>query len=70
MKQVEDNWNAYMEAIAEPYNEFLKRANEIENKALSIDAGRAETVLSWAADNIFYDGARLGDVVPIDGAIE
>jgi hypothetical protein len=26
--------------------------------------------LSWFADNIFYNGKRLGDVVPIDDAID
>ena len=69
MKMAEENWNTYMEAIEEPFNEFMKTANEIENKAINMDANNTNIILGWAADNIFYDGARLGDVVPIDEAI-
>ena len=31
MRMAEENWNTYMEAIEEPFNEFMKTANEIEN---------------------------------------
>jgi hypothetical protein len=32
MKQAEENWNTYLDAIAEPYDAFITESNDIKNK--------------------------------------
>ena len=30
----EENWNAYMQAIAEPWNKFITKSDEIDDEAV------------------------------------
>ena len=59
-----------MEAIAEPYADYVRTQNDIASCEIAIDAGRAADIINWAADNIIYDGEKLRDVLPIDDTIK
>jgi hypothetical protein len=59
-----------MEAIAEPYADYVRTQNDIASCEIAIDAGRAADIINWAADNIIYDGEKLRDALPIDDTIK
>ena len=59
-----DAWIQYMDAIAEPWNNFV---DEAEKLALEDDELRLETdeeVIRFIADNTFVDGVSLSDTYP------
>ncbi len=67
----EDAWNSYMAAIADPWNAFLDTAEDLTVEDILLDANTDVEVLTWVSNNIFVEGASLGEVIPeLNGAID
>ena len=64
-KRYEENMNAYLEAIAEPWNKFITKTDEIDDDAIAADAEATTDVLSWFRDEVYFNGQPLGDLLPI-----
>lgn len=62
--------NAYLEAIAVPWNKFIETADEIDDDAVEADANAIEDVLTWFKDEVFVLGQPLGELLPIQQAID
>ena len=59
-----------MQNIAEPWNKFLETADGIEDKEMSYNAVAIEDVLKWFSEEVKFNGQPLGELLPIDKAIE
>ena len=62
-----------MDAIREPWYEFLVEQNEIKNDDIAKDTRSMEEVLRWASSSISVgegeNQKKLGDIVDIEGLI-
>jgi len=57
--------NAYLEAIAEPWNKFITETDKIDDDAIAADAEATTDVLSWFRDEVYFNGQPLGELLPI-----
>lgn len=53
-----------MNAITEPWNDFVTRAEELSIEDAKIDAQTEEEIIRFVADNTFVDGVSLTDKYP------
>ena len=57
-------WIAYQDAIAQPWNDFVDRAEELSIEDAKLDAQTDEEVIRFISDNTFVDGVSLTDKYP------
>ena len=69
-RRYEANWVEYMEAIAKPWNKFIETGDQINDDAVAADAKNTEAVLRWFSDEVFVNGQPLGELLPIQEAID
>ena len=69
-RRYEEEINAYLGAITEPWNKFVEKTDAIDDDAVAADAENATDVLRWFKDEVFFNGQPLGDLLPIQNAID
>ena len=59
-----DAWIAYQDAITQPWNDFVYRAEEFAVEGAELDMQTDEEIIRFIADNTFVDGVSLTDKYP------
>jgi len=57
-------WMAYQDAIAQPWNDFVSKAETIFQKGADIDVKANEDVINFVADNLYVNGESLQEKFP------
>jgi len=59
-----DAWMTYEEAIAQPWNDFVSRAEQLSVEDAELDMQTDEEIIRFISDNTYVDGASLTDTYP------
>lgn len=59
-----DAWRSYTDAVAQPWDNFVTRAEDLMIEGKNMDAQTSEEVIRFVSDNTFMDGRSLSDIFP------
>ena len=57
-------WRSYEQAVAQPWDDFVTRAEELTVSGAKMDMQTKEEVISFIAENTFVDGVSLSETFP------
>ena len=63
-KKWNDAWMTYEEAIAQPWNDFVTRAEQLSVEDAELDMQTDEEIIRFISDNTYVDGTSLTDTYP------
>ena len=57
-------WFAYQDAIAQPWSEFLDKADDYVEEGQELDMETFDEMITFVAENTFINGMSLADTFP------